>query len=65
MTRLLITVTLDDTASRGDELIDELETAAAEHEGITIGTAGGRFICDVIAVTEVPGTLGRPRKEGP
>ena len=48
-----IQVTIDVPESRHDAVVEELEIAAHEHEGITIRTAGGLFQVEVVEVQEV------------
>lgn len=52
--RLVLVVALDDTDQRCEHLLEELETAAGEHEGVTLKSAGGQFTVDVLQIEEVP-----------
>lgn len=51
---LNIQVLIDETDSRCEQILDDVETAHAENEGITIRTGGGSFSAEVLSVEEEP-----------
>lgn len=52
--KLNLTIEIDGSETQVDEIQDNLELAAEEGEGVTIRTAGGTFLADVIDVAEAP-----------
>lgn len=52
--KINLTVEIDGTEKHLDEIVDNLEMAAEENEGVTVRTAGGTFVADVIDVAEAP-----------
>jgi hypothetical protein len=52
--KLNINILIDETNARCDRILDELETAAAEGEGISISVGSTRFQADLIDVAEAP-----------
>lgn len=52
--KINLTVEIDGTDSQVEEILDNLELAATEGEGVTVRTAGGTFLADVIDVAEAP-----------
>jgi hypothetical protein len=52
--KINLTLEIEGTEKHLDEILDNLEIASAEREGIAIRTAGGLFVADVIDVAEAP-----------
>lgn len=51
--KLYIMVEVDETFDRCEEILDELEIAADEDEGVRIRTAGTGFTAKILTVEEV------------
>jgi hypothetical protein len=51
--KIYLMLEIDETDSRGWEIVEELELAADEDEGIRVRTAGTGFTAKVLTIEEV------------